>query len=150
VSEAETIVAPTWRAHIANPKPAYCAGCLRGADAGTIFVDLGMPSDRGFVRAFGTQAVIADLNRLCLCQSCVSEMAECLAFDPLLHATHRAQIEQVKADRDRLARENVMLRALVAEGVVPPKPAKRPYKRVLAKEEGDAGWNDAVDDSDER
>jgi hypothetical protein len=109
---------PVWRARLADPKPAFCSGCLRGADGETAFVDLGMPGDRGWLRDPGSQAVIADLNRLCLCESCVREAAEVLAFEPALHRSHLAKIREVMADRDRFEAENGHLRALVAEGLV--------------------------------
>jgi hypothetical protein len=112
--ERETLIAPTWRARIADPKPAFCSGCLRGADAQTVFVDLWMPIERGFLREFGSNAVVAELNRLCLCDSCVKEMSECLAFEPSLHRSQQAQIARVVADRDRLQDENSHLRALVS------------------------------------
>jgi hypothetical protein len=110
---SETITAPTWRAHVADPPPAFCSGCLRGADAETVFVDLGMPVGRGYIREHGSGAVIAELNRLALCDACVREMAECLAFEPSLHRRHLAKLREVMADRDRLAEENRHLRALV-------------------------------------
>lgn len=130
MSAQDTIIAPTWRARIADPKPPFCSGCMRGADAETVFVDLWMPIERGFLRQFGTNAVVAELNRLALCDACVREMAECLAFEPTLHASQQAKILAVAAERDRLERENVLLRALVAEGVV-----KKP-------DDDDAGWDD--------
>jgi predicted Fe-S protein YdhL (DUF1289 family) len=120
MSMSETIIAPTWRARIADPKPAFCSGCMRGADAQTVFVDLWMPIERGFLREFGSQAVVAELNRLVLCDACVREMAECLAFEPALHRSQQAQIAAVVADRDQLRKENYHLRALVAEGIVKP------------------------------
>lgn len=123
-----TIIAPTWRARIADPKPPFCSGCLRGADAETVFVDLWMPIERGFLREHGTNAVVAELNRLALCDACVREMSECLAFDPDLHRSQQARIAEVGAERDHFARENVLLRALLAEGVEPAS--------------GDAGWDD--------
>jgi hypothetical protein len=114
------IEAPTWRAQLADPKPPFCAGCLRGADAETKFVDLGMPSDRGYVRDLGTMSVVAELNRLCLCESCVREMAECLAFDPRLHRNHLARLRQeIEESRrkdmviDAQDRANSELRALL-------------------------------------
>jgi hypothetical protein len=113
-----TLTSPAWRARVADPKPAFCSGCLRGADAGTVFVDLGMPGDRGWLRDPGSQALVADLNRLCLCESCVREAAETLAFEPSLHRSHLAKIREVMADRDRLEEENRRLRAVLAEGLV--------------------------------
>jgi hypothetical protein len=110
----ETITAPTWRARIADPKPAVCVGCLRGADADSVFVDLGMPAGRGVLRDAGSGGVIAELNRLVLCDACVREMAEVLAFEPSLHRAHLAKIREVMADRDRLQADNRHLRALVA------------------------------------
>jgi hypothetical protein len=114
----EELTAPTWRAQIAEPKPAFCAGCLRGADAETVFVDLGVPVGRGYIREAGTMAVIAELNRLCLCDACVREMAECLAFEPALHRAHLYRVREVMAERDRLAEENSRLRVLVAHGLL--------------------------------
>jgi hypothetical protein len=132
--EQETIIAPTWRARIADPKPPFCSGCLRGADAETVFVDLWMPIERGFLRQFGTNAVVAELNRLCLCSSCVQELSECLAFEPALHRSQQQRIEAVVADRDRLRDENDHLRALVSTGVV-----KVPADDKI---DDDAGWDD--------
>jgi hypothetical protein len=118
-AEADALVAaPAWRAHIADPKPAFCAGCLRGADAEAVFVDLGMPVERGYIRELGSQAVIAELNRLCLCDACVREMAEALAFEPGLHRRHLAKLREVMAERDQLKDENVKLRTLVAHGLL--------------------------------
>lgn len=127
-SEREKLITPTWRARIADPKPAFCSGCLRGADAETVFVDLWMPVERGFLRQFGTNAVVAELNRLALCDSCVREMSECLAFDPELHRAQQAKIAEVVAARNQLRDENDHLRALLAIGA--PKIAD------------DAGWDD--------
>jgi hypothetical protein len=125
----ETMIAPTWRAQIADPKPAFCTGCLRGADAGTTFVEIGgMPSGRGHLREFGSMAIIADLNRLCLCESCVHEMAEALAFNPELHRAQRAQLEVLVSERDRLEKENVMLRSLVSAGLVEEQPSAEEKK----------------------
>ena len=112
-----SIITPTWRARIADPKPAFCSGCLRGADAGTIFVDLWMPIERGFLREYGSNAVIAELNRLVLCEGCVREMSECLHFEPSLHRSQQRRIEEVGAERDRLHRENILLRQLALEAV---------------------------------
>jgi len=70
MSEAETMIAPTWRARLADPKPAFCTGCLRGADAQTVFVEFAsISSGRGQLREFGSMAVVADLDRFALCQS---------------------------------------------------------------------------------
>jgi hypothetical protein len=113
----ETIAAPGWRASIADPEPAFCCGCLRGADAETTFVDLGMPTDRGWLRDPSSMAVIADLTRLCLCESCVREMSECLGFEPSWHRNHLAKLRELMAERDRLLEENRTLRALVAQGL---------------------------------
>jgi hypothetical protein len=114
----DEVAYPVWRARIADPKPAACSGCLRGADGETAFIDLGMPGDRGWLRDPDSLGVIADLTRLCLCEGCVREAAECLAFEPTLHRRHLAKIREVMADRDRLEEENRHLRALVAEGLV--------------------------------
>jgi hypothetical protein len=130
---SETMIAPTWRAQIADPKPAFCTGCLRGADAQTVFVEIGgMPSGRGQLREFGSMAVIADLSRLCLCEACVHEMAEALNFNPELHRRQRDQLQKLVDERDRLQKENVMLRSLVADGLVaepaepePERPARK-------------------------
>ena len=132
----EKIIAPTWRARIADPKPPFCSGCLRGADADTMFVDLWMPIERGFLREHGSMAVIAELNRLCLCESCVREMSECLAFDPELHRSQQAKIARVADERDHFARENVLLRSLLAESL------------TKVDDEGDLGWNDEIRDPD--
>lgn len=118
MSDQEMMIAPTWRAHIADPKPAFCTGCLRGADAETVFIEFAMPSGRGYIREFGSMAVIADLDRLALCESCVREMAECLAFKPQVHRAQRDQLQRLVDERDRLREENVMLRSLVSQGLV--------------------------------
>jgi len=118
MSEAETMIAPTWRARLADPKPAFCTGCLRGADAQTVFVEFAsISSGRGQLREFGSMAVVADLDRFALCQSCVGEMAECIAFRPHLHAAQRDQLQKLVDERNQLRRENAMLRSLVAEGL---------------------------------
>lgn len=127
---SDTIIAPTWRARIADPKPPFCSGCLRGADAGTVFVDLWMPIERGFLREHGTNAVVAELNRLALCDACVREMGECLAFEPDLHRSQQARIAGVVAERDRLRDENKHLRALVVGDA------------AANKIHDDAGWDD--------
>jgi hypothetical protein len=113
----ELVPPPAWRAQIADPKPQFCAGCLAGADADTVFVDLGVPIDRGVVRTRESNAVLAELSRLSLCEGCVREMAECLGFVPVLHRRHLAKLREVMAERDELAKQNVMLKALVGAGV---------------------------------
>jgi hypothetical protein len=127
---SDTIIAPTWRARIADPKPAFCSGCLRGADAQTVFVDLWMPTERGFLREHGSNAVVAELNRLALCDACVREMSECLAFEPALHRSQQAKINEVVAARDRLRDENDHLRALLR------------IDQAANKIDDDAGWDD--------
>jgi len=117
MKEEETLTAPAWGARIASPKPAFCSGCLRGADGETTFIELGI-AGRGVVRDASSLAVIADLDRLCLCESCVKQAAECLAFKPQTHREHMLRIAKVVAERDQLQKENGMLRELVAGGLV--------------------------------
>ena len=115
MSVTEELTAPAWRAQIAKPSSGFCSGCLRGDDADAIFVDLGTPSGRGFIRELGSMAVVAELSQLCLCDACVREMAECLAFEPTLHRSHLAKLREVMAERDRLKDENRRLRAVIAQ-----------------------------------
>jgi len=113
MNEAYDIPAPVWRAHVAEPKPAVCSGCLRGADAETVFIDLGTPAGRGFIREWGSMAVLVELNRICLCESCVKEMAELLAFKPTLHEKHYRKLREVMDLANRLEAENEQLRKVV-------------------------------------
>jgi hypothetical protein len=62
-------------------------------------------------------AVIADLSRLCLCESCVREMAECLAFEPSLHRRHLDRVREAMARADKAEAENATLRLLVSAGL---------------------------------
>ena len=113
--QRKEIVTPAWRAKLADPKPPFCAACLRGADAQTAFIDLGMPIERGEVREHGSMAIVAVLDRCCLCESCVREMAECLEFRPQTHREHMQVVGELNAECERLTAENEMLRGLVGE-----------------------------------
>jgi hypothetical protein len=111
----DDIVAPTWRCRIADPKPAFCSACLRGADADAVFIDFGMPTGRGYIREFGSNAVVADLTELYLCDACVREAIEVYGYKPQQHAKDKATVRAALAERDQLIEENYHLRQLVAE-----------------------------------
>lgn len=82
---------------IADPKPAFCSNCHRGADENLRFVAFPGSHDSGaFVNPPAGEYVIGS-DDLFLCEPCVKSAGEIIAFKPELHTAQRQHIRRVEA-----------------------------------------------------
>lgn len=112
-------VAPTVR--ISDPRPSHCAACFRGAEADVRFVDFDAAIDRGsFVGPGGVlTGAIDDLH---LCEACVQQGAEAIAYKAQLHRRQlneirkkELQVDHWRDTAERQRQENERLREYIAQ-----------------------------------
>jgi hypothetical protein len=88
------------RIRVADPQPARCSGCLQSAGTDVRFVDYQAAIDRGAIVEEGSMAVLESIDELYLCDSCVRQGAEALAFKPVEHRRLLTELRRTELERD--------------------------------------------------
>lgn len=93
------------RVKISDPKPAFCSGCLRGADETVRFVDFDAAIDVGaFVGRHIQDGMevqfVEGSDDLHLCEQCVREAAETLGLKPELHQRQLREIRRLEIENE--------------------------------------------------
>ena len=83
---------------LADPKPVFCCVCLRGAEEGVRFVDMGAAVDGGQVvmEQDGMVAYRESIDDMVPCEDCIRQAAECLGYKPELHRKQLRQLRQLE------------------------------------------------------
>ncbi|MDE2102258.1 MAG: hypothetical protein KGL39_33745 [Patescibacteria group bacterium] len=86
------------RVRISSPRPAFCSGCHKGATEDVRFVDFQAAHDSGMVEEIRDGIVIRRMpgDDLHLCEACVRQAAEAIAFRPELHAQQSRRIAELE------------------------------------------------------
>lgn len=99
MSEATAELA--FRLRPSDPKPAHCSGCLCSSGPDVTFIDFDAMVDRGsFVDPNGAMHVVDGMEELHLCEACVRQAAEVLAYKPELHRRQLTEIKRLEVERD--------------------------------------------------
>ena len=88
------------RVKISDPKPAFCSGCLRGADETIRFVDFDAAFDAGAFVDRTTQAYVEGSDDLHLCENCVREAVERLDLKAELHQNQLREIRRLEIENE--------------------------------------------------
>lgn len=104
------------RLRLSEPKPAFCSGCHKGATEKVRFVDFDASHDSGMVEEIREDGMVVKRmpgDDLHLCESCVRQAAEVIAYKPTLHAEQVQKIRALERQRDHYKHENEQLRQIV-------------------------------------
>jgi hypothetical protein len=86
---------------ISDPKPSHCAGCLTSSGTDVKFINFyDRLQDRGTIVEEGSMAVLASVDELHLCESCVRSAANALGLKPDVHRKQILEIQRLETQVD--------------------------------------------------
>jgi predicted Fe-S protein YdhL (DUF1289 family) len=98
MSEATADIAT--RLRLSDPKPGFCSACWTAAGEDVRFVDFDCLLDRGVHVQEGTMAVLDAMDSLHLCESCVRQAAEVLAYKPVEAQRRLREIRRLEIENE--------------------------------------------------
>lgn len=123
MSEAVADIAT--RLRLSDPKPAHCSACWASSGPDVRFVDFDCLLDRGVIVEEGSMAVLDAMDALHLCEACVRQAAEVLAYQPVQAQNRLREIRRLELDLEHWRRYAQRLEGTLQERPEPPPSARR-------------------------